>query len=76
MQLPIFPGTTKLINAQVGFFEKDEFVYYLHNGSPIFCHTKNDLNNIDIRLVLLSHGCVKSNKSFIVFLTTPAFGNN
>jgi hypothetical protein len=37
---------------------------------------KNDLNNIDIRLMLLSHGCVKSNKSFIVFLTTLAFGNN
>jgi len=45
MQLPIFPSTTKLINAQVGFFEKDNFVYYLHNGSPIFCHDKNDLNN-------------------------------
>jgi predicted transcriptional regulator len=45
MQLPIFPGTTKLINPSVGFFEKDGFVYYLHNGSPIFCHEKNDLNN-------------------------------
>jgi len=45
MQLPIFPSTTKLINAQVGFFEKDDFVYYLHNGSPIFCHSKGDINN-------------------------------
>lgn len=45
MQLPIFPQTTKLINASVGFFEKDSFVYYLHNGSPIYCHEKNDLNS-------------------------------
>jgi len=45
MQLPIFPQTTKLINASVGFFEKDNFVFYLHNGSPIYCHDKNDLNS-------------------------------
>ena len=44
MQLPLFPGTTKLINPSVGIFEKDGFVYYLHNGSPIYCHDKNDLN--------------------------------
>jgi predicted transcriptional regulator len=45
MQLPIFPQSTKLINSNVGFFEKDDFVYYLHNGSPIYCHAKNDLNS-------------------------------
>jgi len=45
MQLPIFPQTTKLINSNVGFFENDDFVYYLHNGSPIYCHEKNDLNS-------------------------------
>lgn len=45
MQLPIFPPSTKMINNSVGIFEKDDFVYYLHNGSPIFCHSKNDLNN-------------------------------
>ena len=45
MQLPIFPSSTKLINSNVGFFEKDDFVYYLHNGSPIYCHDKNDLNS-------------------------------
>ena len=38
MQLPIFPENTKLINGSVGFFNKDGFIYYLHNGSPIFCH--------------------------------------
>ena len=45
MQLPIFPQTTKLINSNVGLFERDDFVYYLHNGSPIYCHEKNDLNS-------------------------------
>lgn len=45
MQLPIFPISTILINSTVGFFEKDDFVYYLHNGSPIYCHDKNDLNS-------------------------------
>jgi len=45
MQLPIFPPTTKLINESVGVFEKEDFVYYLHNGSPIYCHGKGDLNN-------------------------------
>lgn len=45
MQLPIFPTSTKLINSNVGIFEKDSFVYYLHNGSPIFCHDKDDLNS-------------------------------
>ena len=45
MQLPIFPQSTKLINSNVGFFERDDFVYYLHNGSPIYCHQKNDLNS-------------------------------
>jgi predicted transcriptional regulator len=45
MQLPIFPQTTKLINSNVGLFERDDFIYYLHNGSPIYCHEKNDLNS-------------------------------
>lgn len=45
MQLPIFPASTTLINSNVGFFQKDDFVYYLHNGSPIYCHEKNDLNS-------------------------------
>lgn len=45
MQLPIFPSSTKLINSSIGIFEKDDFVYYLHNGSPIHCHARNDLNS-------------------------------
>ncbi len=45
MQMPIFPETTKLINGSVGFFKKDDFIYYLHNGSPIFCHQIDSRNN-------------------------------
>ena len=45
MQLPIFPENTKLINGSVGFFKKDGFIYYLHNGSPIFCHHVDNTNN-------------------------------
>jgi hypothetical protein len=44
-QLPIFPPRTKLINSSVGFFEKEDFVYYLHNGSPIYCHAQEDKNS-------------------------------
>lgn len=44
MQLPIFPVSTKLINASVGFYEQDGLVYYLHNGAPFYCHSKDNLN--------------------------------
>jgi transposase len=45
MQLPIFPREAKLINANVGVYERDNFIYYLHNGSPVFCHEKEDSNS-------------------------------
>jgi len=44
LQLPFFPEHTKLINSTLGLFEKEGFVYYLHNGSPIYCHKKEDRN--------------------------------
>ena len=44
MQLPIFPSTTKMLSPTWGVFEKDNFVYYLHNGSPVHVHEKNDIN--------------------------------
>lgn len=42
MQFPFFPEHTKLINATLGLKKEDNIVYYLHNGSPIFCHEEND----------------------------------
>jgi hypothetical protein len=44
LQLPFFPEHTKYINSTLGLFEKDGFVYYLHNVSPIYCHQKDDRN--------------------------------
>lgn len=45
MQLPLFPPETRLINNTLGVVRKDSTVFYLHNGSPIFCHEESDLNN-------------------------------
>jgi hypothetical protein len=36
MQLPFFPDKTKLLSPSWGIFKKDGFVYYLHNGSPVY----------------------------------------
>jgi len=44
LQLPFFPEHTKYINSSLGLFEKDGYVYYLHNGSPIYCHAREDRN--------------------------------
>ena len=38
----IFSEQTKYINSTLGLFEKEGNVYYLHNGSPIYCHEKDD----------------------------------
>src|SRR5690625_139942 len=43
MQLPFFPDNTKLITPTLGFRMDGDMVYYLHNGSPIFCHDQKDL---------------------------------
>lgn len=45
MQLPFFPTSVKPINPTLGFFKDDGVVFYLHNGSPIFCHSEGDLNS-------------------------------
>lgn len=46
MQLPLFPSSAKLINPTLGFLKTDEgLVQYLHNGSPIFCHSATDLHH-------------------------------
>jgi len=31
-----------MINHSLGVFMKDNFVYYLHNGNPIYCHHEDD----------------------------------
>jgi biotin operon repressor len=44
VQLPFFPSETRMINSFVGFRSQDGYVYYLHNGNPIYCHGKDDRN--------------------------------
>jgi len=53
LQLAVFPEHTRMINSSVGFYAKEEFVYYLHNGSPIFCHSKDDRNSYRFILATL-----------------------
>lgn len=44
-QLPFFPSTTQYLNPILGVFEKDGMIFYLHNGSPLYCHDRNDRNS-------------------------------
>ena len=44
IQLPFFPENTKYINSSVGFRKQAGYVYYLHNGNPIYCHAEDDRN--------------------------------
>ena len=59
MQLPIFPANTKMLSSTWGVFEKDNFVYYLHNGSPVHIHDKDDLNTYRfvIATLIVNHSC-------------------
>lgn len=62
MQLPIFPSTTKMLSSSWGVFEKDNFVYYLHNGSPVHIHDKNDLTTYRFitATLIVNHSCSAS----------------
>jgi hypothetical protein len=44
-QFPFFPSSTRHFNPHVGVFEKEGYVYYMHNGSPLFCHEIKDRNS-------------------------------
>lgn len=59
LQLPIFPDTTKYLSASWGVFEKDDYVYYLHNGSPVHVHEKSDLNTFRFitATLIVTHSC-------------------
>lgn len=45
MSLPLFPSTTRMLSDSWGVFEKDDLVYYIHCGMPVYIHAKDDLNN-------------------------------
>ena len=42
--LPIFPRETKLLTETLGVFEKDDFIFYLHCGVPIYQHHREDMD--------------------------------
>ena len=42
--LPIFPAEIKLLTPTLGVFQKEDSVYYMHSGIPIFSHAATDLN--------------------------------
>jgi len=45
LMLPLFPNETKLITPTLGVFKKDELVYYLHCGVPIYSHAVEDIKS-------------------------------
>ena len=62
MQLPIFPTNTRMLSSTWGVFQKDKFVYYLHNGSPVHIHANDDLNTYRyvIATLIVNHSCSAS----------------
>lgn len=62
MQLPFFPSDTKLLSPTWGVFVKDDFVYYLHNGSPVHIHKKNDMKTYRFvtASLIVNHSCKAS----------------
>ncbi len=42
--LPIFPFDTEFLTPTLGVFRKEDSVYYMHNGIPIFSHSASDIN--------------------------------
>lgn len=42
--LPLFPCETAYLTPTLGVFRKEDLVYYMHNGVPIFSHASSDIN--------------------------------
>jgi biotin operon repressor len=38
------PEMSKRINSSLCSFEKDDHIYYIHKGNPIYCHRSDDRN--------------------------------
>ncbi len=59
MQLPLFPDKTKLLSSSWGVFEKDDYVHYLHNGSPVHMHHRDDIKTYRYvtATLIVNHSC-------------------
>jgi transposase len=44
LNLPIFPKDAKMVNDNLGVYEKDDLVQYIVNGAPVYSHAKDDLH--------------------------------
>ena len=59
MQLPLFPAGSRMINPSVGtILERDNTLWYLLNGLPVYTHPSDDQNKfryITSHLVELGH---------------------
>ncbi len=43
--LPIFPVEIQLLTPTLGVFSKDDMVYYVHSGEPIYSHPSEDIKS-------------------------------
>jgi len=75
MQLPFFPDKTKLLSPSWGVFKKDGFVYYLHNGSPVYTHHKDDINTYRYitATLIVNNSCKASDLSRVFGVTVRNF---
>ncbi len=75
MQLPIFPENTKLLSDTWGVYLKGDFVYYLHNGSPVHVHDKNDMNTFRYvtATLIVNHSCSATRLSNVLGVNTINF---
>ncbi len=65
IHLPFFPPSTKMLSDSWGVFEKEDVVYYIHSGLPVYVHSKEDLSTyryVTATLVHL-HACSPSQLS-------------
>jgi len=51
--LPLFSKDIKMVNYQVGFKQEDDFVHYLVNGMPVYCHALDEKNGYRFVLATL-----------------------
>lgn len=75
MQLPLFPQRTTLISETWGVFKEDDSVYYLHNGSPVYTHHKDDINTYRyvIASLIVNNSCSASNLSKVFGVSVRNF---
>lgn len=54
-----------MLSATWGVFEKDNSVFYLHNGSPVHVHNKDDINTYPYitGTLIVNHSCKPSDLS-------------